>query len=190
MKLSLKPPNRLSFSKSSKRRKLSPTPRSCQFSAISAACLSITSKLLCSVWLPCTRLVPRYYLLRHSHSSKELLKRIAEVSIDDMEDVGKRYLLPAFEATSSRTSVVCHPTKVEPLKSEFQASVWKLLPRYFGLFFTSYLYSWSCNNWRNRFFPSNIENYRRWATSSILCPVCRTTSCRLRISSIVGANEK
>jgi len=70
-----------------------------------------------------------YYFrgLPHSHS-KELLGLISQVEIDDLEEVGKRYLLPVFEAASSRTSVVCHPTKVETLQNEFQEIKYLLHP--------------------------------------------------------------
>ena len=54
--------------------------------------------------------------------SKELLNQISKVEIDDLEDVGKRYLLPVFDAATSRSAVVCHPTKVESLQKEFQVS--------------------------------------------------------------------
>jgi len=70
-----------------------------------------------------------YYFrgLPYTHS-KELLSLISAVDIDDLEDVGKRYLLPVFDAKTSRTAVVCHPTKVETLQNEFQEIKFSLQP--------------------------------------------------------------
>merc|ERR1711990_1075286 len=63
----------------------------------------------------------RYYFqgLPYTHS-KELLSLISNVTIPDLLEVGNRLLLPVFDASQSRTAVVCHPTKVETLQNEFQ----------------------------------------------------------------------
>lgn len=60
--------------------------------------------------------------------SKELLNQISKVEIEDLEEVGKRYLLPVFDAATSRSAVVCHPTKVESLQKEFQEKQYPLQP--------------------------------------------------------------
>jgi len=51
---------------------------------------------------------------------KELLRLVSEASIPDLLRVGKSLLLPIFDAKQTRTSVVCHPTKVEALQKEFR----------------------------------------------------------------------
>jgi len=70
-----------------------------------------------------------YYFrgLPNTHS-KELLNLISQVEIDDLEEVGRKYLLPVFDAATSRSSTVCHPTKVEDLQKEFQEMKYLLHP--------------------------------------------------------------
>merc|ERR550534_3514664 len=61
-----------------------------------------------------------YFLGLPLTHSQELISRIMCVEMDDLVEVGRRYLLPVFEAASSRSSLVCHPTKIETLQKEFQ----------------------------------------------------------------------
>ena len=51
-----------------------------------------------------------------------MLNLISQVEIDDLEEVGRKYLLPVFDAATSRSSTVCHPTKVENLQKEFKVN--------------------------------------------------------------------
>ncbi|XP_064616831.1 uncharacterized protein C05D11.1-like [Liolophura sinensis] len=52
--------------------------------------------------------------------NKELMEKIAKVTIDDLKRVGPKYLAPLFEPSQFRVSVCCHPTKVEEICNEFK----------------------------------------------------------------------
>lgn len=45
---------------------------------------------------------------------------IAKVTVEDLSRVGPKYVKSLFDATKSRTCIVCHPSKVEEMKSGFK----------------------------------------------------------------------
>lgn len=51
--------------------------------------------------------------------NKELIKRVARVTKDDLRRVGPLYLKPLFEDPEKRSAVCCHPSKVEEITTGF-----------------------------------------------------------------------
>lgn len=50
--------------------------------------------------------------------NKEMIKRIAKVSIDDLHRVGPKYLKPLFHDSEKRHVICCHPSKVAAILNE------------------------------------------------------------------------
>ncbi|XP_060071887.1 uncharacterized protein C05D11.1-like isoform X2 [Ylistrum balloti] len=50
--------------------------------------------------------------------NKELLAKVAMVTVADLKRVGPKYISPLFDVTKTRTGICCHPTKVEEVKKE------------------------------------------------------------------------
>lgn len=51
--------------------------------------------------------------------NKELLEKVAKVTIADLQKVGPKYISPLFDVTKVRTAVCCHPTKVDEVHTGF-----------------------------------------------------------------------
>lgn len=51
--------------------------------------------------------------------NKMLVDQIVTVTVDDLRRVGKKYFSTMFQAGPSKVVIVCHPDKVEPIKSQF-----------------------------------------------------------------------
>lgn len=45
---------------------------------------------------------------------------ISKVTIKDLNIVGPKYVKMLFDPVKSRTSIVCHPSKIEELKTGFK----------------------------------------------------------------------
>jgi len=56
----------------------------------------------------------------HREYNREFLKRVDKVTIEDLERVGPKYISALFDGSKSRTSVVCHPSKVEEVVAGFK----------------------------------------------------------------------
>ncbi|KAG5670312.1 hypothetical protein PVAND_000588 [Polypedilum vanderplanki] len=52
--------------------------------------------------------------------NKKLVDQIATVSIEDLRRVGEKYFVKMFDPSFSRAVIVCHPDKVESIKSQFE----------------------------------------------------------------------
>lgn len=52
--------------------------------------------------------------------NKELIKRVAKVSKEDLRQVGQKYLRPLFEDEERRTVVCCQPSKIEEVSKGFE----------------------------------------------------------------------
>ena len=52
--------------------------------------------------------------------SRKFLELVNNVTIDDLNRVGKQYLAPLF-ALETRTAIVCNPSKVEDIVQEFKS---------------------------------------------------------------------
>lgn len=51
---------------------------------------------------------------------KEFLQKVAKVTISDLQRVGSKYMAPLFDASKIKTSVCCHPSKVEEVAAGFK----------------------------------------------------------------------
>lgn len=49
------------------------------------------------------------------------MKQIASVEIDDMKDIGPKYVAPLLDTTLVKTAVVCHSSKVEEISAGLRA---------------------------------------------------------------------
>ena len=56
---------------------------------------------------------------------RNLLKRIPQVSLEDLMRVGHKYIAPLFDPAQSSCAICCHPSKVEEIREEFNRWVWK-----------------------------------------------------------------
>lgn len=52
--------------------------------------------------------------------TKDLVKCVSRVTIEDIKKVGPKYLRPLFDVSKSRCAVVCHPSKVEEVAAGFK----------------------------------------------------------------------
>lgn len=51
---------------------------------------------------------------------RELIDRIAAVSLEDVKRVALKYFTPLIDPTTSRTVIVCHPSNVQETVNELQ----------------------------------------------------------------------
>ena len=49
----------------------------------------------------------------------ELLKKISNVTIDDLKSVGERYFMKIFDPSAFSSSLCCHPTKIDDILKSF-----------------------------------------------------------------------
>lgn len=52
--------------------------------------------------------------------NKEMLEKIAKVTIDDLKQIGSTYIEPLFDTSKARTAVCCNPSKVEEIVKDFK----------------------------------------------------------------------
>uniref|UniRef100_A0A2S2PA73 Presequence protease, mitochondrial n=1 Tax=Schizaphis graminum TaxID=13262 RepID=A0A2S2PA73_SCHGA len=52
--------------------------------------------------------------------NRNLIKRISEVTLDDLPLIGNKYVMPLFNPTCTRTAMVCPPSKLDDVASEFK----------------------------------------------------------------------
>lgn len=53
--------------------------------------------------------------------NRNLLKRIPQVSLEDLMKVGHKYIAPLFDPAQSSCAICCHPSKVEEIREEFNS---------------------------------------------------------------------
>lgn len=46
-----------------------------------------------------------------------MLKKVAQVTLDDLKRVGEKYVVDFFDTNKVRCSVCCHPSKVEEIRN-------------------------------------------------------------------------
>lgn len=51
---------------------------------------------------------------------RQLVQLISQVTTDDLNQVGPKYVAPLFDPETSRTSIVCHPSKIEEIAAGFK----------------------------------------------------------------------
>lgn len=60
----------------------------------------------------------RSYLKCVSHNyNRDMLKKVAQVTLDDLKRVGEKYVVDFFDTNKVRCSVCCHPSKVEEIRN-------------------------------------------------------------------------
>lgn len=63
----------------------------------------------------------RSYFKRVDHDyNRQLVRLISQVTIDDLNQVGPKYVAPLFNPETSKTSIVCHPSKIEEIAAGFK----------------------------------------------------------------------
>ncbi|PNF33802.1 Uncharacterized protein C05D11.1 [Cryptotermes secundus] len=61
------------------------------------------------------------YFKRVDHDyNRQLVQLISQVTADDLNQVGPKYVAPLFNPETSRTSIVCHPSKIEEIAAGFK----------------------------------------------------------------------
>lgn len=68
----------------------------------------VSNNLLCTF-----KNVPRDY-------SKQLVQKIAAVTLEDLQRVANKYFKSLFDPTQTMTSIVCHPSKLSENESFFK----------------------------------------------------------------------
>ena len=61
-----------------------------------------------------------YDLIPMPHVIRELIKKVSQVTLDDLKRVGDKYFRPLFDPKHSKCAVCCHPTKVDENVKEFK----------------------------------------------------------------------
>ena len=61
--------------------------------------------------------IDAYYFLMFYFS--ELLKKISNVTIDDLKSVGERYFMKIFDPSVFSSTLCCHPTKIDDILKSF-----------------------------------------------------------------------
>ncbi|XP_065211610.1 uncharacterized protein C05D11.1-like [Planococcus citri] len=60
-----------------------------------------------------------YFTNTSADYNRELIQKVKNVKISDMEEVGKRYIAPLFDQESSLTAILCDQTNTEEIKDGF-----------------------------------------------------------------------
>jgi hypothetical protein len=51
---------------------------------------------------------------------RQLVQLISKVTTEDLNRVGSKYVAPLFDPQTSKTSIVCHPSKAEEIAAGFK----------------------------------------------------------------------
>jgi hypothetical protein len=51
---------------------------------------------------------------------RQLVHLISQVTTDDLNQVGPKYVAPLFNIETSKTSIVCQPSKIEEIAAGFK----------------------------------------------------------------------
>lgn len=54
---------------------------------------------------------------------RNLIKKLSEVKIEELPQIGKKYVMPLFNPQCTRTAMVCPPSKLEETANEFKKFV-------------------------------------------------------------------
>lgn len=66
--------------------------------------------------------VDRFILNRGSNFTKDYLKRLGKVTIEDLQRVMKKYLINLFDSEKSVVFISCHPSKLESIQDFLEAN--------------------------------------------------------------------
>lgn len=53
------------------------------------------------------------------YSFRNLIKKISEVTLDELPSIGLKYVMPLFDPQFTRTAMVCPPSKLQDIAKEF-----------------------------------------------------------------------
>ena len=62
----------------------------------------------------------KIYSLFNFGTFRNLLKKLASVSIDDLKYVGEKYFSRLFDPKKASVALCCHPTKVDEIVDDFK----------------------------------------------------------------------
>lgn len=48
------------------------------------------------------------------------MKKLSKVKLEELPAIGKKYVMPLFDANCTRTAMVCPPSKLEEVSDEFK----------------------------------------------------------------------
>lgn len=51
---------------------------------------------------------------------RNLVKKISQVTLEELPLVGKKFVMPLFDPKCTRTAMVCPPSKLEDVTQEFK----------------------------------------------------------------------
>jgi len=51
---------------------------------------------------------------------RTLVKKISEVTLEELPQIGKKYVMSLFDSKCTRTAMVCPPSKLEDIADEFK----------------------------------------------------------------------
>lgn len=51
---------------------------------------------------------------------RKLIKKISEVTLEDLPLIGKKFVQPLFDPKCTRTAIVCPPSKLDDITEEFK----------------------------------------------------------------------
>lgn len=51
---------------------------------------------------------------------RNLIKKISEVKLEDLPQIGKKYIMSLFDPKHTKTAIVCPPSKLEEIADEFK----------------------------------------------------------------------
>ena len=52
-----------------------------------------------------------------------MLSKFEKVTVEDLNRVGEKYILPLFDAAAGKVAVVCDPAKMEEIRKGFEKYV-------------------------------------------------------------------
>lgn len=51
---------------------------------------------------------------------RTLIKKISEVTLKELPQIGNKYVMPLFDPKRSRSAMVCPPSKLDDVANEFK----------------------------------------------------------------------
>lgn len=51
---------------------------------------------------------------------RNLMKKISEVTLEELPQIGIKYVMPLFDPQRTRTAMVCPPSKLDVIAQEFK----------------------------------------------------------------------